>query len=415
QKMAEQLPVHDCLDKIFSQGDIIKRYIAANKEENQQKVAANCQRFLELSLETNSGRYPSITRFLQNLHHLRNYSANPPEEPLSQSGQSRVRLMTIHGSKGLEAPVIFLADCNGTKTNKNAYHSLIHWPADKSQPTNFQLQLSKDNTDQITEKLQQKKLDEQAREELNLLYVALTRARERLFISGIASSRSQQNSWYQIIASGLKDNNEYETGINKINARLYKHLSYDDAAPVLADPHQSNQRSPLEIDPRLLKPVEIIADDAAIAPASLTEEDTSSNHFDAKTEQADKNNIIDSAATQNIAIWRGITIHRILELLCNSKSYPATEQIMNTIQQQLTTEIRLQKPAYIEYLDSCLKEALANFNHPDCELIFNPEISAQTYNEMPLMHKAEQQPPYGIVDRVIKSEDTVLIIDYKSH
>jgi ATP-dependent helicase/nuclease subunit A len=124
-----------------------------------------------LSLETDSGRYPSITRFLQRLDHLQNYSANPPQEPLSQSKKSRVSLMTIHGSKGLEAPIVFLADCNSTSSNRNAYASLVRWPADKSRPVNFQLQLSKENTDQMTQQLQQEKLNEQAREELNLLYV----------------------------------------------------------------------------------------------------------------------------------------------------------------------------------------------------------------------------------------------------
>ncbi|HHJ36694.1 MAG TPA: DNA helicase UvrD, partial [Gammaproteobacteria bacterium] len=139
QMLAEQLPVHDCLDKIFSQGNIIKRYMAANRPENRQKVASNCQRFLELSLEIDSGRYPGVTRFLQRLVHLKNHSENPPEEPLSQSNESRVRLMTIHGSKGLEAPVVFLADCNSSPGNKNAYNTLINWPADTAQPVNFQL------------------------------------------------------------------------------------------------------------------------------------------------------------------------------------------------------------------------------------------------------------------------------------
>ena len=220
QQLAEHLPVHDALDKIFSEGNIINRYIAANKPQNKQKVASNCQRFLELSLETDSGRYPSITRFLQRLSHLENYSTNPPEEPLAQSDESRVRLMTIHGSKGLESPVVFLADCNSTASNKNAYASLVRWPADRSQPANFQLQLSKDNTDQITQQLQQEKLDEQKREELNLLYVAITRAREQLYISGVAGRGTQNDSWYQIIANGLDSITERETSFDKINSKV---------------------------------------------------------------------------------------------------------------------------------------------------------------------------------------------------
>ncbi len=409
QKMAEQLPVHDCLDKIFSQGNIINRYVAANRQENKQKVASNCQRFLELSLETDSGRYPSITRFLQNLHHLKNYSSTPPEEPLSQSNESRVRLMTIHGSKGLEAPVIFLADCNSIPSNKNAYASLIRWPANKSQPTNFQLQLSKDNTDQITEKLQQEKLKEQSREELNLLYVAITRARERLYISGIASNRRQQNSWYQIIASGLKDLSKSETGIDGINGKLYKHLTYDHPAIAIPKHSDAAANNPLDIDDRLLRPIELASINELITPSWHTEENALAASDDTKAEFTGKN------ISRDIAIWRGTIIHRIIELLCNTENHPATEQTISAIEQRLKVEVTLQKPAYIEYLDSCLEEAVTTFNHPDCEVIFKPTTDMQTYNEMPLMYTAARRDIYGIVDRVIKSENTVLIIDYKSH
>lgn len=409
RKMSELLPVHDCLDKIFSQGNIINRYIAANRQENKQKVAANCQRFLELSLETDSGRYPSITRFLQNLHHLKNYSSAPPEEPLSQSNESRVRLMTIHGSKGLEAPVVFLADCNSTPGNKNAYASLIRWPANKSQPANFQLQLSKDNTDQITAKLQQEKLNEQSREELNLLYVAITRARERLYISGIASSRRQDNSWYQIIASGLKDISESETGIDEINGKLYSHLAYDRSAITLPVHDGPAINKPLDIDKRLLRPIETTSIKSFITPSLLTEKNPLADDDDANTETTAND------VSSDIATWRGIIIHRILELLCKTNDYPATERTINTIHQRVSTEVKRQRPVFIEYLDECLMEAVAAFNHPDCELIFNPATDVQTYNEMPLMYMAEQRGIYGIVDRVIRSKDSVSIIDYKSH
>ncbi|MCK4675809.1 MAG: PD-(D/E)XK nuclease family protein, partial [Gammaproteobacteria bacterium] len=417
QKLAEQLPVHDCLDKIFSEGNIIKRYIAANKAENKQKVAANCQRFLELSLEIDSGRYPGITRFLQRLTHLGNYSDSPPEEPLSQSNESRVKLMTIHGSKGLEAPVVFLADCNSTSSNKNAYASLIRWPASKSQPVNFQLQLSKDNTDQITQKIQQEKLNEQAREDLNLLYVALTRAREQLYISGIKSSRKQNNSWYQIISSGLEDITESETGFDEISYRIHRHLAYENTVFDRVEKPVSRQ---LEIDERLLKPVSQLPQSSfVIAPSLYTDKGDFYDTAEIIPADAEKNNFnnkdITFDNTLNSAKWRGVIIHRVIEQLCKTMEYPAKDRTIGNIQQQLKTEISLQNPAIIKHLDSCVQEAVSVFNHADFKRIFNPAMDCKTYNEMPLMYMQEQQAVYGIVDRVIKSADTVLIIDYKSH
>ncbi|NOQ88674.1 MAG: hypothetical protein GQ550_07095, partial [Gammaproteobacteria bacterium] len=413
QQLAEHRPVHDALDKIFSEGNIINRYIAANKQQNKQKVAANCQRFLELSLETDSGRYPSITRFLQRLNHLQNYSANPPEEPLSQSNESRVRLMTIHGSKGLESPVVFLADCNSTASNKNAYASLVRWPAEKSQPTNFQLQLSKDNTDQITQQLQQEKLDEQKREELNLLYVALTRAREQLYISGVASNRSQSDSWYQIIANGLDNVTVRETSIDEINRKVYKHLAYDHSAIEHPEKNISATGKPLQIDERLLKPIEILPkSNFLIAPSLHTDFNDS---VSTETSSAYDDKTAANVYLREVAIWRGTIIHRIIEQLCNKEDYPATEQTINTIQQQIKTEILFNRPAFIDYLDACVQEAVTTFNHADFKTIFKPASETRTFNEMPLMYKQQQQAVYGIIDRVIKSESDITIVDYKSH
>ncbi len=411
QKIAEQLPVHDCLDKIFSEGNIINRYIAANRAENKQKVAANCQRFLELSLETDSGRYPSITRFLQRLSHLENHSDSPPEEPLPRSDESRVRIMTIHGSKGLEAPVVFLVDGNSTSNNKNAYASIVRWPAEKNRPKNFQLQLGKEQTDEVTQHLQQEKLAEQAREELNLLYVALTRAREQLHISGIESSRKQKNSWYQIINDGLDSITTSETDADNVNYKAYRHLAYDDNndIPIKND---SPENTDFVIDERLLKPVrQLPASPFIVAPSSQTDETASLDDVETDLIHTDTASI----NSQHLARWRGIMVHRAIELLCNKKDYPATQPKINDIQQHLQTEVSLQNPALIKHLDSCIDEAVSTFNHPDLKNIFSPVADSKTYNEMPIMYKQGEQAIYGIIDRVIKTDDAVTIIDYKSH
>ncbi len=418
QALAEQLPVHDCLDKIFSEGNIINRYVAANKKQNKHKVASNCQRFLELSLETDSGRYPGISRFLQRLAHLKSYSENPPEEPLSQSDESRVRLLTIHGSKGLESPVVFLADCNGTTSNKNAYASLVKWPAQENQPTNFQLQLNKDITDQITQKLQQEKLNEQAREELNLLYVALTRAREQLFISGIASTRKQANSWYQLIASGLQDLETVPSGIEDINGKCYQHLSYEqpDSASIaaLSTKVSSTSDKAIKIDPRLLQPVDMqmirkrLQTSFMIAPSLFSNEFSTTEEIDGETYSADKEH-------GEINKWRGIIIHRIIELLCKEVSYPASKTSIDTIRQRLKSEITVTNPARLDLLDNCFAEAISTYDHPQLKEIFNPDKIIRAYNEMPLMYRHKKQAVYGIIDRVIRSADEIMIIDYKSH
>ena len=430
QSLAQKLPVHDCLDRIFSEGNIINRYTAANKQDNKQKVAVNCQRFLELSLEVDSGRYPSITRFLQRLHHLENYSDSPPEEPLSQSDESRVRLMTIHASKGLEAPVVFLADCNSTARNNNAYSSLVQWPADKSQPVNFQLQLSKENTDQVTSARQQKKLDDQAREELNLLYVALTRAREQLYISGVASRSRQSNSWYQVIASGLESITTQETTVYGINCRVFRHLHYEDiSAPIRSSVNTLDELEPSAFDERLLSPFDkavtgryaemsymispsLFGDEAVNIGTALDHDTVKTAHSITTSDEATDS---ETAESESIAAWRGTLIHRALELFCRNGEYPPGDQLIDDVHDQIRTELIIRKPALLDKLQDYLQEAATCYSHQQLTSVFAPAADAQTYDEMPLMYKISSRPVYGIVDRVIKQENSVIIIDYKSH
>jgi len=116
-----------------------------------------------------------------------------------------------------------------------------------------------------------------------------------------------------------------------------------------------------------------------------------------------------------VAKWRGTTIHRVIEQLCKTADYPATQQAIDSIQQQLKTDALFHKPAFSEYLDDCIEEAVSTFNHADFSAIFKPASDTQTYNEMPLLFQQNDQGVYGIIDRVLKSANEITIIDYKSH
>ncbi|MCW8942454.1 MAG: PD-(D/E)XK nuclease family protein, partial [Gammaproteobacteria bacterium] len=123
----------------------------------------------------------------------------------------------------------------------------------------------------------------------------------------------------------------------------------------------------------------------------------------------------DDIYLRELNTWRGTVIHSVIEQLCNNRVYPAEAASTLHIRQALNTETLLDKPAFIDHIDGCIEEAVATFNHPDFSAIFNPATGTQSYNEMPIMHLQQEKAVYGIVDRVIKAEDVITIIDYKSH
>jgi ATP-dependent helicase/nuclease subunit A len=113
--------------------------------------------------------------------------------------------MTIHGSKGLESPVVFIADASVTPSERGAWTALVDWPPAADRPADFLLAGSKALRDTVTERLIGLQAQDACREDANLLYVAMTRARQYLFISGTESARSRDSGWYGMVRAAAAD------------------------------------------------------------------------------------------------------------------------------------------------------------------------------------------------------------------
>jgi ATP-dependent helicase/nuclease subunit A len=382
--LADTIPVHDLLDRIYCEANVIERYTASVPEHQAQRVRANLQMFLELSLDIDSGRYPSLTHFLHRLRSMRAHDDSAPDEPVNSS-EDCVRFLTIHASKGLEAPVIFLADCNAANAQHDAYSALVDWPADSAHPCVFQLVMSKARTDNITADIQTRKALAQQRENLNLLYVALTRARQFLYISGAASKR--QSNWYRLLEAGMQQLSSA--------GDILLHQHGDIASGVNKPRAQSSERPGEAIDPALLdalqRPIAHLPESAVIIAPSRSD-----RHIDRSTE-------IDF---DDAARLRGSVIHRAIEILCT------THATLEVIAAQLGNEFGM--TADDRALHSWLDEAQTTVSNPDFSDIFQP-VEARVFNEMPVLYRNNGQDVYGIVDRLVVHETAIMLIDYKSH
>jgi len=166
-------------------------------------VQANLHQFLALALELDAGRYPSLPGFLDELRQLERAGAQEaPDEgaPGDAGTDDAIRILSIHGAKGLEAPVVALMDCAAESKNEH-YGVLIDWPAGQTQPQHFSLHLPATRRGVA----QQHWLDAEAvlehNEDWNLLYVALTRARQWLLVSATEARKknNQGRNWVPIL------------------------------------------------------------------------------------------------------------------------------------------------------------------------------------------------------------------------
>jgi ATP-dependent helicase/nuclease subunit A len=146
---------------------------------------------------------PSIAGFL---HWITAEETDVKRELEQDSGE--VRLMTVHGAKGLEANIVFLADAGSIPKSfktvpqilqlavpgKN--HSLPFWRATGKEKSSLQ------------SKMDEKETTRSNAERNRLLYVAMTRACDELYICGTSrNGNPESGSWYETIADALEVNN----------------------------------------------------------------------------------------------------------------------------------------------------------------------------------------------------------------
>jgi ATP-dependent helicase/nuclease subunit A len=148
--------------------------------------------FLDLVNQFEAENIPSLQLFLDFL------SSNKTEvkRDLSQTN-NQVRIMTIHGAKGLQAKIIILADSTSLPHNDDSIIWLnedqLLWPGKAKYYPDIAIKAKID------------KLDKEYAEYLRLLYVALTRAEEKLIICGTAKKESiSEKCWYSIVKNSIQ-------------------------------------------------------------------------------------------------------------------------------------------------------------------------------------------------------------------
>jgi ATP-dependent helicase/nuclease subunit A len=179
------LPVHDLLDHIYFEGDLEARYAAAAPAAMRPQIAANLRAFMQLALTQDAGRYPTLAGFIRELASLTDDADAAPGEGLAADGENAVRLLTIHGAKGLEAPIVWLLG-GSDHVRGDSYGVLAPWPPEAPRPEHFSLFGKQDERGSTREHWFTDEATLAQRESDNLLYVALTRAEQGLIVSGAA-------------------------------------------------------------------------------------------------------------------------------------------------------------------------------------------------------------------------------------
>jgi ATP-dependent helicase/nuclease subunit A len=370
--------------------------------------------FLNLAVEFDEAETPSLTGFLA---WLRTGTREVKRD--MEQGRDEVRVLTVHGAKGLEAPIVFLPDtCAGVSGNRqgalvgldgaglaDGVARPVAWPV-KGTSGLAAIKAGK----------AREQADAQA-ESNRLLYVAMTRARDRLYVAGWENSRGRaKGCWYDIVAEGLAG--ELERGVDAQGLPVKRIRSAQTVAP----------EKPRDLGASAVAPTEPPAwsrSDAPrevqlaipIAPSRLAPYDIDETGDPVPRAEPSSGAMREPETPSPFRLsgdyrfQRGLVTHALLEHL------PALEPGQWETAARAFAETRGNMlPAATR--KSIVDEVLAVLRDPAFAAAFGPDSRA----EVPLV--AEIPPPVGkglplrlnaVLDRLVVTDHEVLIIDYKTN
>ena len=174
-------PMHELLWKILEDtgyGD----YVAAMPGGQQRK--ANLEMLIEKARAYESTSYKGLFHFVRYIEQLQKYDVDYGEASIEDEHADTVRVMTIHKSKGLEFPIVIVAGM-GKRFNMQDARSAVALHAGMGVGLDaIDLGLRTKSPSIVKKVIQKEEVLESLGEELRVLYVALTRAKEKLIITG---------------------------------------------------------------------------------------------------------------------------------------------------------------------------------------------------------------------------------------
>ena len=344
--------------------------------------------FLNLALAYEQNHTPSLEGFLDWME-----AGNVViKRDLEHARPEAVRIMTVHGAKGLQAPIVFLPDTMQMPTHLPP----LLWPQDqRGGDISFIWPPRRSLFDNIAEEERKKAINKRDQEYRRLLYVAMTRAQDRLYICGWHTKKAvSEECWY----------NKMEMAISRIGEKIEDPLltelkeTSDNQIIQITSP----QRSIVRVVKTAKENIAHKLDQWALSPAP----DEPITHLPLTPSYSNK---LESAACSPLSddksqrFNRGNIIHRLLQTLPDVADGSRREAARRYL--ALDTH-KLSNNAQAKILE----ETLAVINDPNFHTIFGLSSRA----EVPLVGEVNGKVISAQIDRLVVQKDRIMIVDYKT-
>lgn len=186
REMVPYTAIHELLQKIIEETGF-SLYVAAMP--GGERRIANVEMLVEKAAAFEGTSYKGLFNFIRYIEQLQKYDVDYGEANIADEQENTVRIMSIHKSKGLEFPIVFVAGMGKKFNTTDITGSVIIHPEWGVGLDAVDLQRRTKIPTFLKKTIQQEIKLENLGEELRVLYVALTRAKEKLILVGCPSQK----------------------------------------------------------------------------------------------------------------------------------------------------------------------------------------------------------------------------------
>ncbi len=349
--------------------------------------------FLNLALEYERRRTPSLQGFIAWLR-----TARTDVKRDMEITRDEVRVMTVHGAKGLEAPVVVLADTTTEPAGPVQRQARLVALADAAphSPPGCLAWIAARTTDTPSLTAARERMRREAAEEhRRLLYVAMTRAIDRLVICGAEGERGRpEGCWWDLVFAALQppvsveepadDGDGTVWRYRKVPPRADEAVSRAATTPAAqARPSWLDRDAPADQPARLLSPASAY-DETTLGRASAA----------------------GGGAERDKARTRGVLMHRLLQALPDIPKAARAEAARRHLARAGTAFSAQEREVMCEQIRGLLEDPS-----------FSQLFLAGSRAEVPIVGRLDggRLAISGQVDRLVVTDGSVLIADYKTN
>ncbi len=213
RKKISYTPIHELLYQVLEDTGYLA-YVSALPGGERKR--ANLEMLIEKAIAYETTSYRGLFHFIRYMEQLQKYEVDFALAE-AQETEDMVRIMSIHKSKGLEFPIVFVSGLGKTFNNQDIRERVVLHPS-----LGFGMDLvdltRRLRTPGLTRQLLAREITmENVGEELRVLYVAMTRAKERLILTGIMKKAGEKLESMQAVTS----EDGFLTFLSRLNANSF--------------------------------------------------------------------------------------------------------------------------------------------------------------------------------------------------